>query len=238
MFDQDDQGTGPGGRRANLNQQFVDELARRLGLQWVADGKGDVSASIPNPTTFGPEDVFHYAYAVFHSPTYRQRYAPFFKIDFPRLPWPASVEQFAALAAKGAELADLHLLRTPGTGGVGGAGGATALQSPGKQGVSFPATGTNVVDKVQYDAQAERVTINSTQYFAGVDSDTWTMGIGGYQPLDKWLKDRRGRRLTTDDVVHYLRMVVALRETRRIMAEIDHESMVGRNGRPVAKATD
>jgi hypothetical protein len=165
--------------------------------------------------------VFHYAYAVFHSPTYRQRYAPFLKIDFPCLPWPKDREQFAALAAKGAALVDLHLLRVPGTGGVGGAGGAAVLQQPGKQGVQFPAAGTNVVDKVQYDASAERVTINSTQCFAGVDPDTWAMGIGGYQPLDKWLKDRRGRTLTTDDVLHYLRMVLALRETRRIMEEID-----------------
>jgi very-short-patch-repair endonuclease len=175
--------------------------------------------------TIGPEDIFHYAYAVFHSPTYRSRYAEFLKIDFPRLPVTSDVALFAALAAQGAELVDLHLLRLPGDGGVGGNGGAAVLVAPGKQGVTFPKPGGNTVDKIAYGppqgSQPGRVVINSEQYFEGIEPETWDLRVGGYQPLDKWLKDRKGRMLSFDEIQHYLRMVIALRETRRIMAEID-----------------
>jgi hypothetical protein len=162
---------------------------------------------------------------VFHSPTYRERYAEFLKIDFPRVPLTRDRALFAALAAKGAALVDLHLLRLPGAGGVGGAGGAAALQSPGQQGLSAPPPGDNTVDKVRYVApqgdQAGRVYFNKDQYFEGIEPETWEMHIGGYQPLEKWLKDRKGRTLEFDDVRHYLRVVIALRETRRLMGEID-----------------
>ncbi len=147
------------------------------------------------------------------------------KIDFPRLPITRDREQFAKLAAQGAALVDLHLLRLLGSKGVGGAGGAEVLRSPGKQGVSYPMIGTDIVEKVQYkeplDGAPGYVLINATQRFNGIEPETWTMQIGGYQPLEKWLKDRKGRKLTADDITHYLRMVIALRETKRIMAAID-----------------
>ena len=108
---------------------------------------------------------------------------------------------------------------------MGGNGGAAVLVSPGKQGVSFPKPGNGVVDKISYVApqgsQAGRVVINTDQFFEGIDPATWAMQIGGYQPLEKWLKDRKGRALSFDDLQHYMRMIIALRETRRIMAEID-----------------
>lgn len=175
--------------------------------------------------TVGPENVFHYAYAIFHCPTYCQRYAEFLKIDFPRLPLTNDRALFSQLAAHGAALVDLHLLRTPGSGGVGGAGGAAVLGSPGKQGVRFPQSGTDRIDSITYSPPhgetAGRVTINTTQFFEGIEPATWNMHIGGYQPLEKWLKDRRGRTLSVDDVQHYLQMVIALRETAQIMTEID-----------------
>lgn len=206
-------------RRPNLSPTFIADLEQRLSMQFVPDGKGDFQQ------TFGPEDVFHYMYSIFHSPTYRERYAEFLKIDFPRLPLTSDKTLFAALAEKGAALVDLHLLRLPGTGGVGGAGGAAVLASPGKQGVNFPMAGTNTVEKVQYNAPLDEapgyVSINGTQRFMGVDPATWETRIGGYQPLEKWLKDRKGRTLTVDDVQHYLRVIIALRETRRVMGEID-----------------
>jgi hypothetical protein len=215
----DSHGTGPGGRRPNLSDAFIADVEQRLSLRFVPDSRGDLQETI------GPEDIFHYTYAVFHSPAYRSRYGGFLIIDFPRLPLTSDVSLFAALAEMGAELVDLHLLRLPGEGGVGGKGGAAALVSPGKQGVTFPKPGTSMVDKVAYVApqgsQPGRVIINNGQYFEGVEPETWEMHVGGYQPLDKWLKDRRGRTLTVDEVQHYLRMVIALRETRRIMDEID-----------------
>jgi predicted helicase len=206
-------------RRPNLSDAFIKDITERLGLAFKPDGSGDLAATV------GPEDIFHYIYAVFHSPTYRERYAEFLKIDFPRVPLTRDRALFAALAAKGAALVDLHLLRLPGAGGVGGAGGAEVLQNPGQQGLSAPEQGNNLVDKVRYVApqgdQAGRVYFNKDQYFAGIEPETWEMHIGGYQPLEKWLKDRKGRTLEFDDVRHYLRVVIALRETRRLMGEID-----------------
>ncbi len=186
---------------------------------FVPDGRGDLQ------TTFGPEDVFHYAYAVFHSPTYRQRYAEFLKIDFPRLPLTHDRTLFATLVRHGGALVDLHLLRLPGAGSVGGNGGAAILVDPGAQGLRFPTGGDNRIEKVQYAPPTTehegRVYMNARQCFEGIQPETRTMQIGGHQPLEKWLKDRRGRVLSFDDVQHHLRVAIALRETHRLMATIN-----------------
>lgn len=187
-------------RRPNLSPEFVSELSEKLGLEFVPDGRGDLSS------TFGPEDVFHYAYAVFHSPTYRERYAEFLKRDFPRLPLTSDRELFSALCAKGAELTGLHLMIS------------SALD---RFITRFPEGGDSVVEKVRYSPADERVYINNGQYFEGVPEEVWEFRVGGYQVLDKWLKDRKGRRLSTGDIRHYQRIVVALSETRRLMREID-----------------
>jgi len=191
------------GRRPNLNPEFIKAVADKLGLKFVSDGKGNLKE------TFGPEDVFNYAYAVFHSPTYRTRYAEFLKIDFPRLPLTSDKELFKALAAKGADLVSLHLMESP------------TLNKPVTR---YPATGSNVVEKVSYDDNNQRVYINKTQYFEGVPPEVWDFHIGGYQVAQKWLKDRKGKKLSYDDLVHYQKIVIALKETIRLMAEIDeHE---------------
>jgi predicted helicase len=153
-----------------------------------------------------PEDIFNYAYAVFHSPTYRTRYAEFLKIDFPRLPLTSDRELFQALAEKGAELVALHLMESP------------ALNS---LITKYPVSGSNIVEKVTYNESERRVYINKTQYFEGVDPEVWSFHIGGYQVCQKWLKDRKGRTLTYDDLTHYQRVALALRETIRLMEEID-----------------
>jgi predicted helicase len=188
------------GRRANLNPEFVKAVGGKLGLRFVEDGRGDLGE------TFGPEDVFHYAYAVFHSPTYRSRYAEFLQTDFPRLPLTSDRELFAALAAKGAELVGLHLMESR---------TLDALIT------KWPIAGSDTVEKVRYDEKERRVWINEAQYFEGVPPEVWGFHVGGYQVCEKWLKDRKGRKLTWDDVQHYQRVVVALAETIRLMGEID-----------------
>jgi len=169
-----------------------------------------VNRECQNSGTFGPEDIFYYAYAVFHSPTYRTRYAEFLKIDFPRLPLTSDKELFAALVAKGNRLADLHLMREKGQ-----------ISDP----PAFNIPGSNVVERVRYDDENERVYINKEQHFAGVEPEVWEFQIGGYQVCQKWLKDRTikklGRALSYDDITHYQKIVLALRETRQLMAEID-----------------
>jgi predicted helicase len=188
------------GCRPNLSPGFVRELSERLGLRFVPEGTGDLAE------TFGPEDVFHYAYAVFHSPGYRERYAEFLKRDFPRLPLTSDRSLFVALAAKGAELVGLHLMTSP------------ALDPLVTR---FPVGGDNAVEKVRYSAVDGRVYINATQYFEGVPEEAWGFRVGGYQVLDKWLKDRKGRTLTYGDLQHYQRIVVALTKTIRLMREVD-----------------
>ena len=171
-------------------------------------------------TTFGPEDVFHYIYAILHSPTYRARYAEFLKIDFPRVPLTSDVALFRALAEKGAELVALHLLETPAVAQV-----VTRYPAPGESEVArgyprYVAPGQRAPDMKEPLAQG-RVYINQAQYFEGVAPEVWAFQVGGYQVLEKWLKDRKGRRLLFDDLFHYQKIVVALKETMRLMAEID-----------------
>jgi len=194
-------------REPNLSPGFVRAMVDRLVLDFVPDGKGDLES------TFGPEDIFHYMYAVFHSATYRERYAEFLKIDFPQLPLTSDLVLFRALAEKGEELVALHLMESP------------ALDH---RITKFPITGSNEVEKVRYVEETSegglapgRVYVNKTQYFQGVEPEVWEFHIGGYQVLHKWLKDRKGRTLSYDDVTHYGKIVVALKETIRLMGEID-----------------
>ncbi len=199
-------GQNPNGRIPNLNPDFVSAFASRLGLEFVSDGHGDLA------TTFGPEDIFHYIYAVFHSPTYRQRYAEFLKIDFPRVPMTASLQLFRKLCILGEELVALHLLESP---------YLSQLIT------RYPVVGDNIVEKgfpkfVAYEEGGPGyVYINKAQYFEGVPKEVWDFHVGGYQVCEKWLKDRRGRQLSFDDLMHYQKVVVALKETIRLMAEID-----------------
>jgi len=148
--------------------------------------------------------VFYYAYAVFHSPTYRTRYAEFLKIDFPRLPLTSDKKLFTKLVEKGRELVGLHLLKGPRVDDFI---------------TTYPTAGDNKVGKVAF--AGKKVLINEKQYFGNVPEDVWNFKVGGYQVCEKWLKDRKGRTLSGDDITHYQRVVVALKETIRLMKEID-----------------
>jgi predicted helicase len=209
-------------RQPNFAPTFLAALEERWGVRFVPSGSGDFRSTI------GAEDVFHYICAVLHSPTYRQRYAPFLKLDFPRIPLPHDATLAARLAACGAALVDLHLLRLPGSTGrgrAGGAGGAAVLVNPTQSGVSFPQGGSGRVEQVVYMPASQHkpgcVFINHEQYIAGVPAQVWEMQVGGYQPLAKWLKMRKGRCLSEADVLHAMRMVVALREMQGVMAAIE-----------------
>ncbi len=191
---------GEGRHRPNLNSEFIKAVSEKLGLSFIEDGQGNFKE------TFGPEDIFSYTYAVFHSPTYRTRYAEFLKIDFPRLPLTSDRALFKSLAAKGAELVSLHLMESPALNNLI---------------TKYPVAGSNEVEKVTYDDDNQRVYINKTQYFEGMPPEVWNFHIGGYQVAQKWLKDRKGRTLTYDELTHYQKVIVALKETIRLMIEID-----------------
>jgi predicted helicase len=151
-----------------------------------------------------PENVMDYIYAVLHSPSYRKKYKEFLKINFPRVPYPQDEKQFFTLAKLGEELRHLHLLES-----------LKLSQFI----TTYPEAGDDVVEKIIFkDGKAY---INKTQYFGGVPEEVWNFYIGGYQPAQKWLKDRKGRNLSNADIEHYQKMIVAISETIKIMKEID-----------------
>ena len=209
LFEDAKRPAGKGGRVPNLSREFVKEFAQSVKLEFVSDGIGDLKE------TFGPEDVFHYIYAVFHSQEYRRRYAEFLKIDFPRVPLPKSKQLLRKLCKVGEELVKLHLMEAP------------ILEDEKKQ-PKFPVEGNSIVEKgyPEYIAHADRpqkgkVYINKDQYFEGVRNEVWEFHIGGYQVCEKWLKERRQRKLSYEDISHYEKIVVALGETIRLMKQID-----------------
>lgn len=158
-----------------------------------------------HPTHGKPDEmgVFDYIYGVLHCPAYRETYAEFLKSDFPRIPWPATPDEFWTVSAKGNALRKLHLMESA---------------AVGEMPYPFMGDGDNVVDIPCYEAG--RIWINATQYFDHAPEISWGFYIGGYQPAQKWLKDRKGRSLSFVDVKHYQQILKILSETDRIMKEI------------------
>ncbi len=184
-------------RIPNLNIEIVKQIAGNLGLTFTNE-KETIKG------TFAPIDILDYIYAVLHSPTYREKYKEFLKIDFPRVPYPKDKDTFWQLVKLGGEIRQIHLLESP---------------TVEKYITQYPIDGTNEVGKPKYENG--KVYINETQYFDNVPEVAWNFFIGGYQPAQKWLKDRKERKLEFDDILHYQKIIVALTETDRLMKEID-----------------
>ena len=191
-------------RVVNFKKELYDSIAKGLNYLPCYDDNVLVDPISDYNGVLYPQALFDYIYAVLHSPSYRERYKEFLKIDFPRIPYPTDWEQFRDLAEKGEELRELHLME----------------DLPSKTGVTFPVAGSLQVDCYRW--QDNRVYINSEQYFEGVPESAWQFFIGGYQPAQKWLKDRKGMTLSFEDVKHYGRIIYVLQQTERIMQEIDN----------------
>ena len=190
-------------RIVNFKKDLYDRIAKGLNYLPCYDDNILVDPTSEYNGVLYPQALFDYIYAVLHSPSYRNRYKEFLKIDFPRIPYPTDWEQFRDLAEKGEELRQLHLME----------------DLPNSTGVSFPQAGSLQVDCYRW--QNNRVYINSEQYFEGVPESAWNFYIGGYQPAQKWLKDRKGLTLSFEDVKHYQRIIYVLQQTERIIQEID-----------------
>jgi hypothetical protein len=166
------------------------ELLERFAKQWQG---------------FQPEQLFYYVYAILHSNQYRQRFAQYLRMDFPRIPFAEDYELFSKLANFGKELAGIHLLKSP------------RLNPPLAR---YQGGGSNdMVEFIQYDEASDKVQINPDKYFEGISPELWNYHIGGYQVLHKYLKDRKGKSLA--DPIHYCRMATALALTIDIQARID-----------------
>ena len=190
-------------RVVNFNKELYDRIAQGLNYLPCYDDNILVDPTSEYNGVLYPQDLFDYIYAVLHSPSYRERYKEFLKIDFPRIPYPTDWERFRDLVEKGEELRQLHLME----------------DMPSKTGITFPVAGSLQVDCYRW--QENRVYINAEQYFDGVPESAWQFFIGGYQPAQKWLKDRKGMTLSFDDVKHYGCIIYVLQQTERIMQEID-----------------
>ena len=159
-----------------------------------------------------PEDILGYIYGVLYSRFYREKYKEFLKVDFPRIPYPSSAEHFQMIADKGNELINIHLMK-----------GADRWPIS----VTFPESGDNIIEELTWSAEeGGRVKINKKQYLGNVSAIAWNAHIGGYQPAQKWLKDRKGRSINFQDILHYGRILYALEQTDRIMKEIDEIGVV------------
>lgn len=207
-------------RTPNLDPEIVADIAKGIGLTFTNE-KEEIAG------TFAPIDILDYIYAVLHSPTYRETYKEFLKIDFPRVPYPNDADTFWQLVALGGELRQIHLLESP----------KLAAQTK-ALGIGYPVGGDNAVTRKmtktsvgfepdEVDSSIGKVWLNDTQYFTNVPLIAWEFYIGGYQPAQKWLKDRQGRTLDMSDVRHYMNIIAALSLTNELMQQIDDINVVG-----------
>ena len=184
-------------RIPNLNAEIVNKIATELNLKFTNEKEKTASS-------FSPIDILDYIYAVLHSPKYRTKYKDFLKTDFPKIPYPKNEKTFWKLVELGSQIRQIHLLESP---------------KVEEYITEFNIDGDCIVSKPNY--KDGKVYINETQYFENVTEVAWNFYIGGYQPAQKWLKDRKDRKLEFDDIAHYQKIIVALSETDRIMKEID-----------------
>ena len=215
-------------RTPNLNPKILKQIEVSLGLTFVDDKfeAGNINMDANQKVrkeytdTFAPIDIMDYIYAILHAPNYREKYKEFLKINFPRVPYPEDQQTFWQLVKLGSQLRDLHLMESPKTE---------------KYITTYPKDGSNEVttkigkkDWELFDTknQLGRIWINDTQYFNGIPLTAWEFYIGGYQPAQKWLKDRKGRTLGYEDILHYQKIIVALMETSLVMKKIDEIEIV------------
>jgi predicted helicase len=184
-------------RIPNLDLDIVSSIVEKLKIEFVPE-------KLVSRSSFAPIDLLDYIYAVLHNGNFRNEYEELLNIDFPRIPFPIDTNKFWELVDLGSELRGIHLLES------------SKLDNYISQ---YPKDGDNVIENVVF--KNENVFINETQHFANIPKVIWEFRIGGYQPAQKWLKDRKGRELNFEDILHYQKVIVALSETERIMKEIN-----------------
>jgi predicted helicase len=194
---------GNDSRIPNLNIDIVNQIADKLGLNFTEEKESTLN-------TFSPIDLLDYIYAILNSPKYRLDYNELLKDTFPKIPFP-KIETFWKLVALGSELRSLHVFDNPILDNLI---------------TSYPISGNNHVfikggQQGSVKFEKGNVFINENQYFENISEDVFNLFIGGYQPAQKWIKDRNGSTLEIEEILHYQKMIVALTETDRIMKAID-----------------
>jgi hypothetical protein len=199
-------------RRPAISAHYGGVISAALGLRWLSE----LERGTPRQGALSPEAVLGYAYGVFFSPTYRARYAEFLRTDFPRVPLPGSLDLFSDLVRLGSHLVALHLMEAPKLDRF-----ITTYAGPKEPEVVRVGWSDDTVWLDAASTKKGEPAKPGTIGFHGVPEVVWNFHIGGYQVCEKWLKDRKGRKLLKDDILHYQKIVVALNETIRLMKEID-----------------
>lgn len=189
-------------RLPNINPSSLDKLLSKIDkYKFTDDHKQKITSTID---VINPLDILDYVYAILYSPNYRTKYKEFLKTDFPRIPIPRDAKTFWALVKLGGKLRQFHLMEDPNLENLS---------------TIYPITGDNLVEQVEF--RGNNVFINELQYFGNIPKESWEFYIGGYQPAQKWLKDRKKKKLTYEDIIHYQKIIKALTETKKIMEEIE-----------------
>ena len=193
----------------NFDKEILDKIQTLLELEMSLDCEKFYSFLSTKGSVFSPTDLIDYIYAVLHSPNYREKYKEFLKIDFPRIPFDVTQSQFWQLVELGTKLRKLHLMED-----------IDILNCT----TNYNISGDNIVTKFKYLDNS--VYINDSQYFGNVSEVAFNFFIGGYQPAQKWLKDRKGRELSYEDITHYQKIIYILNQTSELMKEIDKVDFV------------
>jgi predicted helicase len=207
MLFEPEESYGKDGRKPNISKEVLEKLEKAYKRKFTpsplppSPGRG---ASTGRGEGFTPENILHYCYAILYSNTYREKYAEFLKIDFPRIPFTSDFKLFLQLAELGEQLTELHLLKSK------------ALNKPIAK---YKGKGDDRIEKPKFDEERQMVFINEKNYFEGVSPEVWNYHIGGYQVMEKYLKDRKGRLM--EDPGHYCKMATAISETILAQKKID-----------------
>jgi predicted helicase len=195
-------------QKPNFNESIINKFQSKLKLEFIYENSVKESS-------FSPLNIIDYIYAILHSPAYRTKNKEFLKIDFPRIPYPKNQETFWKIVELGKQIREIHLLESP---------------KVEEYITSYPIDGDNIITTkigkndwkiTDEENHLGQIWINEEQYFENIPVIAWEFYIGGYQPAQKWLKDRQGRKLSFEDILHYQKIIVALSETDRLMKEID-----------------
>jgi len=197
------------------SEGLLEEVKNNFDWRSTPQSCGQLPSKGEQLNCFAPIDILDYIYAVLHAPSYREQYKEFLKIDFPRVPYPKDKDTFWALVKLGGEIRQIHLLESPKV--------EDYITTYPKDGDNMITTKIGKKDWELFDEEKQlgRIWINDEQYFDNIPRTAWEFYIGGYQPAQKWLKDRKDRKLEFDDILHYQKIIVALSETDRLMKEID-----------------
>ena len=184
--------------KVNLNRKLIDILEKSYRANFKEDGLSNSS------NEFTAKEILYYIYAVLNSNSFRNKFGSILKIDFPRVPFVNDKKVFKKLSKFGEQLVSYHLLDEN-------------IQSK----ITFPERGSDTIDKIKFDEKKNQVWINKKQYFDKVSLKLWNFQLGGYMPIQKYLKDRKGKKLTHDELMLYPMLVESILRTIEVQSEID-----------------